>query len=59
MELFKRIFRRKTKYEKRYESIGRLVAVELMRNRAFRREVERLPLGQQIINICNGKDDNR
>ena len=53
MGLLKKIFRRK---QNKYEKIGKLVAIELGRNRAFRREIMRIPLGQHIINICNEKD---
>lgn len=43
----------KTPYEIRYERIGRAIALEIQRNRNFRREVARLPLGSRILQIVD------
>lgn len=45
--------RKKTIYEARYEAIGRATTAELQRNRNFRRDVARLPLGPKILRIVD------
>ena len=39
--------------DKQLKTIGEYTCVEIARNRKFRREVERLPLGMQILFIIN------
>jgi hypothetical protein len=41
----------------RYERIGRAIALEIQRNRNFRREVARLPLGSRILQIIDTGTD--
>jgi hypothetical protein len=47
----------KSLYDIRYERIGRAVAAELQRNRHFRREVARLPLGSRILQLVDSGYD--
>jgi len=47
----------KSPYNIRYERIGRAVAAELQRNRNFRREVARLPLGSRILQLVDSGYD--
>lgn len=37
----------------KHEVIGRLIEEELIRNRHFRREVAKLPLGKQIFQVVS------